>query len=230
MSHKVLVSLILFGLSGYAIGSLPFGYLTAKLVAGKDIRKLGSGNIGATNVARVIGAKWGAFVLLLDCLKGYVPVWLLPSLVTDEPNAHLRVLCGMATIVGHMFPVWLGYRGGKGVATALGVVLCLAPMSSGAAFAVFAVSILVFRIVSLSSILAAVTFAGSQMAGMWPDAFSADQWSLGAFSLLVPLMIVFRHRTNISRLLRGEEPRFRAGAGDGDRDVNDQDDDRREPQ
>ena len=198
--------------AAYAIGSLPFGYLTAKIVGRKDIRQHGSGNIGATNVGRVLGAKWGALVLLLDCLKGLLPVLLLPRLVCTAEGSqcsHLDVACGVATIVGHMFPCWLGLRGGKGVATALGVVAVLAHWEATlAAIAVFAVCFLAFRIVSLSSMLAAVAFAACQMAMMGPHAFSAERWSLTAFSLAIPVLIIFRHRANVSRLLRGEEPRF----------------------
>ncbi len=206
--------------AAYAVGSLPFGYLTAKTVAGKDIRQHGSGNIGATNVIRVLGVKWGVLVLLLDCLKGLLPVLLLPPLVAwaaESPEYnHLKVACGVAAILGHVFPCWLGLRGGKGVATALGVVCVLAPRATLAAIAVFAVCLLAFRIVSLGSLLAAMAFAACQMVLMQPDPFSAENWSLATFSLAIPLLIVYRHRGNLARLLRGEEPRFRWRSRDGD--------------
>ena len=117
----------------YLAGSVPFGLLVAKVFTGTDIRKVGSGNIGATNVARTLGAKWGVLVLLLDALKGLLPVLLIPPLfVSPESPAfdHARVLSGVATILGHMFPLWLGFRGGKGVATSLGVILVLGPWST----------------------------------------------------------------------------------------------------
>ena len=205
--------------AAYAVGSLPFGYLTAKIVAGKDIRCHGSGNIGATNVWRMLGAKWGVLVLLLDCLKGLLPVLLLPPLVctTDSPAcSHLEVACGVSAILGHMSPCWLGLRGGKGVATALGVVSVLAPSATLAAAAVFGVCLLAFRIVSLSSLLASVAFAVCQMARMQPDPFSPEKWSLAVFTLAIPLLIIYRHQSNLARLLRGEEPRFDQRSRDGD--------------
>lgn len=200
-------------LASYLIGSLPFGYITAWIVSGKDIRREGSGNIGATNVGRVLGAKWGIFVLFFDALKGLLPVWGLPRVEFtpgDPMFVHLQVACAIATIVGHMFPCWLGFRGGKGVATALGVVIILGPWASLAAFVMFAVSVVAKKIVSLSSILAAITFAVVQMVLLWPDPFSSATWSLAAFSLLIPALIILRHRSNIQRLLKGEEPKFQA--------------------
>lgn len=205
---------ILIVLFGYLAGATPFGYLTARFAAGIDIRREGSGNIGATNIGRVLGAKWGIAVLFLDCLKGLLPVLLvklLPAETTGADAMHLQVLCGLSTIVGHMFPVWLRFRGGKGVATALGVVLVLGPWGVLVAFGVFVLVFGVSRIVSLSSISAATAFAVVQMLLLKPQPFAPETWSLGGFSLLVPALILWRHRGNIARLLRGEEPRFRFG-------------------
>lgn len=200
----------------YFVGSIPFGFLTAKVVRGIDIRQHGSGNIGATNVGRVLGGRWGIVVLLLDLLKGLLPVLVVRGLLRDSSNVtHWEVAAGVAAIAGHMFPCWLWFRGGKGVATALGVVLCLAPWASLAAAGMFAVTFAVFRIVSLASILAALSFAVVEMALLYPKPFSADQWSLAAFSLLIPGLIVLRHRSNIARLMRGEEPRFERGNNEG---------------
>jgi glycerol-3-phosphate acyltransferase PlsY len=197
-------------LLAYAVGSVPFGLLIAKFAAGIDIRRQGSGNIGATNVGRVLGSKWGVLVLLLDCLKGMLPVGLLPLLFLPETNAeHAKVACGMAAIAGHMYPCWLRFSGGKGVATALGAAIILAWIASACACVVFAVTFLVCRLVAASSMLAAVTFAVCQFWQMRPDPFASETWSLAAFSLLVPLMIILRHRANLVRLLRGQEPQFR---------------------
>ncbi|MBT4864259.1 MAG: glycerol-3-phosphate 1-O-acyltransferase PlsY [Planctomycetaceae bacterium] len=198
----------------YVIGSLPFGYLTARFAAGIDIRQHGSKNIGATNVARVLGKKLGLLVLLLDCLKGLLPAWLLAelfrSLTGDSADAlHIRVACGVATVVGHMFPCWLKFRGGKGVATALGVAGILSWQATLAAMAIFFVTFSVSRIVSLSSMLAASGYAAAHLL-LTKAPFSTAEWSLTAFSLTVPALIVIRHRTNIVRLWRGEEPRFGA--------------------
>jgi glycerol-3-phosphate acyltransferase PlsY len=206
--------LIAAGLA-YLIGSLPFGYLTARLVRGIDIRQHGSGNIGATNVGRVLSNRWGLFVLMLDLLKGLLPVWLLPLWLAAESTttrAHVEVAAGVMTIVGHMAPCWLSFRGGKGVATALGVVLYLAPLASLISAGAFAAMFAASRIVSLSSIAACVVFATAELIWLRPNAFTDSKWSLAVFSLAVPLLIIVRHRSNIGRLLRGEEPRYRSGA------------------
>ena len=198
-------------LLAYLIGSLPFGFITGWIVAKDDIRKHGSGNIGATNVGRVLGAKWGLLVLFLDALKGLLPVWGLPRVVfaPDDPAfLHLQVACGLATIMGHMFPCYLKFSGGKGVATALGVVLILGPWATLAAFGAFVVSIMGTRIVSLSSMLSAVVFGAVRIWNLRPEPFSSENWSLAAFSLFIPALIILRHRANIGRLLRGEEKKF----------------------
>lgn len=213
MSLPISILLIIF--AGYLAGSIPFGYLTARFVAGMDIRSEGSGNIGATNIGRVLGAKWGILVLLLDCLKGLLPVVFVPRLLLDGYDDFLRhaeVICGIATIVGHMLPVWLRFRGGKGVATALGVALALGSWATLAALCGFVLTMLLFRIVSLASMVAAVTFAVVQIVTLLPNPFSESQWSVATFSLLVPTLILVRHRGNISRILRGEEQRFRWGS------------------
>lgn len=198
-------------LGAYLVGSVPFGFLTARYVAGLDIRTRGSGNIGATNVGRVLGTGWGVLVLLLDFLKGLLPTLLLPRalLPADSPQSvHVQVGCGIAAVVGHMAPCWLRFRGGKGVATAAGVILVLAPWGTLTALGVFAVVFAAFRIVSLASVLAALGFAAFQMWRLQPTPFEPDHWTLGVFSLLVPLLILVRHRNNLARLLRGEEDRF----------------------
>ncbi len=198
-------------LAAYAIGSIPFGLLVARLAKGVDIRTVGSGNIGATNVARSIGKSWGILVLVLDAIKGLVPTLLFPLLTMPpgEPGIkHIHVLCGLATILGHMFPCWLRFRGGKGVATALGVVVVLVPFASLVATGVFALTFVIWRIVSLSSMLAAVSFAAFTMWKLWPTPFAPYTWSTAVFSLVIPLLIILRHRTNLTRLLKGEEPRF----------------------
>ncbi|WP_373652359.1 MULTISPECIES: glycerol-3-phosphate 1-O-acyltransferase PlsY [unclassified Schlesneria] len=195
----------------YLAGSIPFGFLIGKIVKGVDLRKLGSGNIGATNAGRVLGKKWGLICLALDALKGLLPVALLPRLLISEGNpwfAHAVVLSGVCTIVGHMFPCWLGFRGGKGVATSLGVLLILSPWGLLVAAALFFGSMICWRIVSLSSILAAVGFSLFEFIRLRPNPFSEATWSQGVFALMVPLLIIIQHRSNIRRLLAGEEPKF----------------------
>ncbi|MGD9853402.1 MAG: glycerol-3-phosphate 1-O-acyltransferase PlsY [Planctomycetaceae bacterium] len=197
--------------AAYLAGSIPFGWLVARVVKGIDIRTVGSGNIGATNVARTIGKSWGIVVLVLDALKGLVATALFPwgALDAADPRvAHVRVFCGLAAVVGHMYPCWLRFRGGKGVATALGAVIVIAPLASAIATGGFAATFGLSRIVSLSSIVAAVSFAIAALWQLRPSPLSTENWSVAAFSLAVPLLIVLRHRSNLKRLLRGEEPRF----------------------
>jgi len=205
-AHLLLVA------GSYLIGSIPFGYLCGRLVRGIDIREHGSGNIGATNVGRVLGGRWGIAVLVLDCLKGLIPTGLLTPLLLSTANAgylHWQVAAAVATIIGHMFPCWLGFRGGKGVATALGVVICLGGWSAAAAALTFALVFALSRIISLSSIIASLTFGALQMYFLRPNPFDSERWSLAAFSLLAPALIVFRHRSNIVRLWQGKEERYR---------------------
>jgi glycerol-3-phosphate acyltransferase PlsY len=186
--------------AAYLCGSIPFGLLVGKWFKGIDLREHGSRNIGATNAGRVLGAKWGVAVLLLDALKGLLPTWLLPWLVGDEPvRIHVQVGCGVAAILGHMFPCWLG------------VITVLAPWGTAFAFPTFVVVFALSRIVSLSSIAASLAFGIAQMVLLAPQPFGATTWSLGVFSLAAPLMVIVRHRDNIGRLLRGEEKRYRTG-------------------
>jgi glycerol-3-phosphate acyltransferase PlsY len=192
--------------------------LTARLVSGEDIRELGSGNIGATNVARMLGARWGLIVLVLDACKGGLPVWGVPLLMgldASDATSNWRVLSGLSAVVGHMFPLWLKFRGGKGVATALGVVLVLSWQATTVAAVVFLVVVLSTRLVALGSILAAITFSVTQLCLLMFGSASnwSTDWGLGVFSVLVPLLIMIRHRSNVVRMWRGTEPRFRAGAG-----------------
>ncbi|GAB4158506.1 MAG: glycerol-3-phosphate 1-O-acyltransferase PlsY [Planctomycetaceae bacterium] len=201
--------------ASYLTGSMPFGYIIARFVAGLDIRQEGSGNIGATNIGRVLGAKWGILVLVLDCLKGLLPTLLLPWLLLKDHThvvRHAEVACGIATVVGHMFPVWLKFRGGKGVATALGVALALGTWATLAAAGSFVIAVICFRIVSLSSIIAAIVFGMVQLVTLLPEPFSETQWSVAVFALFVPALIIFRHRANVIRLLRGEEKKFQFGS------------------
>lgn len=216
---------VLAALIAYLIGSIPFGLVIARLAKGIDIRQVGSRNIGATNVARTLGMKWGVLVLVLDALKGLLPVLLLPHCLIpagDAAYGHVQVACGISTIVGHMFPCWLGFRGGKGVATALGVITILGWPATLATVVMFVVVVVMTRYVSLASILATLTFAVCEFAIPGYAAFTREKWSLAAFSLIAPLLIIVRHRSNIGRLMRGEEPKFRskkAGEGNGNSDA-----------
>ncbi len=150
--------------AAYLIGSTPFGYLIARLVQGIDIRTVGSGNLGATNVGRVLGARYFWLVLLLDALKGFVPTWVFPELLRQRAESvppDLPVLIALAAILGHTFPVYLKFRGGKGVATSLGAVLALDPVSSAVAVVAFGVVLGMTRYMSLASLVGGVAFVAA---------------------------------------------------------------------
>ncbi|WP_437185037.1 glycerol-3-phosphate 1-O-acyltransferase PlsY [Planctomicrobium sp. SH668] len=202
--------LFLCALISFLIGSISFCLLIARVFGGFDLRTRGSGNVGATNVGRTMGAKWGITALLLDAAKGALPVAFLPALlnVPEHLKTHAAVLCGVAAILGHMFSFFLQFKGGKGVATALGVVGVLAPTSMGIAFLSFVLAFAASRIVSLSSMVAAVAFAVAQFSLFGSKLWTPDAWSLGAFSVAIPLLIILKHQSNIVRLLKGEEKKF----------------------
>lgn len=205
---------VLYIAAAYLLGSIPFGLLIAKS-HGKDLRKIGSGNIGATNVARALGKKWAYVCFVLDVLKGLLPMALMPvaGLVDADSGPAglgLWMLAGAAAILGHVFPVYLRFKGGKGVATSLGVVLGLWPyftLSGAAAFAVWGVCLLTWRYVSLASIIAAVAFPFFLLASITvAEPWSIERlWPLLAAATLLALLIVVRHRENIRRLLQGTE-------------------------
>jgi len=210
----VVVFLFLSCAAGVLIGGIPFGYLTGHFVLKDDIRSYGSGNIGATNVGRVLGWNWGAFVLLLDALKGLIPTLGAAYyagkmvIIPDGWVNHAAVAAGLSSIMGHMYPIYLRLRGGKGVATALGVVIVLAPRALGVALIVFVVVLGFSRRIALASMLAAVTFGAAWMLIAGDEAWTMATSSLTAFAIIVPLLIIWRHRSNIERLLSGTEPEF----------------------
>jgi glycerol-3-phosphate acyltransferase PlsY len=191
MTGKVLVSFLL----GFACGSVPFGYL-AGLVNGIDIRKKGSGNIGFTNVQRVLGLGWAIPVLVLDIAKGILPVVFAPGLGLFSPAV------GLGAVLGHTFTPWLGFNGGKGVATTMGVAALLCPRSFLPGLAVFLLVIVVSGFVSASSISFALTLP------VFTALLYRSNWLLLLFTILIGLLIIIRHQANIRRLLQGTEPKF----------------------
>ncbi len=200
----------------YLVGSLPFGYLVAKIFKGTDIRTQGSGNIGATNVARTLGIKWGILVFLLDAVKGFLPVLLLPRLLLGPGefvhwHLHFEVLCGVATVLGHIFPVWLKFKGGKGVATSAGVVLVISTYATLIAAGVYLFMLWWKRIGSLASLAAALTFSLAHfllLAIKGTSLLATTELSRTLFAAVMPLVIIACHKKNLVRLLRGEEPKF----------------------
>jgi glycerol-3-phosphate acyltransferase PlsY len=191
------MSIILL-ISSYLLGAIPFGLVIGKL-AGKDVRQEGSKNIGATNVSRLLGKKLGFVTLVCDCLKGYLPMMIAFRLLQDNPHQELIVsICGVMAVVGHMFPVYLGFKGGKGVATGLGVFLYLSPLAILISLGVFAGSVALSGFVSVGSLLA------SALMVLW-------LWLLGqsyiiiATAATVAALIWLKHHENIARILKGEE-------------------------
>lgn len=181
----------------YLLGSVPTGFILGYL-AGVDVRRAGSGNVGATNVARVAGKWLGFLTLVLDAAKGFVPV-----LIAQQMGLRAEVASGaaLAAFLGHLYPVFLKFRGGKGVATALGVLLALAPAATAVLLVIFFIVASATRIVSVASIVA----AGMAPVAVWLMGYSE---SLAPVTLLIALLIVWRHRGNIRRLRTGAEPKF----------------------
>jgi acyl phosphate:glycerol-3-phosphate acyltransferase len=188
----------------YLVGSIPFGYLIVKLAGGGDIRFRGSGNIGATNVAREAGALPGVATLLLDGGKGYFAVWLAARVT--ENNPRWMILAALLTIVGHSFPVWLRFHGGRGVATGAGVFLPICWQAVVGALIVWLLVLAFWRYVSLASISAAASLPLLIYLLYAPGHAPPQPISAGASFAM--LLIIARHRSNIIRLLRGTEPQF----------------------
>jgi glycerol-3-phosphate acyltransferase PlsY len=201
-------------IAAYLLGSIPFGLLIAR-AHGKDLRSIGSGNIGATNVARALGRKWAYVCFALDVLKGAVPMLATLPLTTQSQAGKAGVLwlwlaVGCAAILGHIFPIYLKFKGGKGVSTSFGVALGLWPYFTICALfsiAIWAVVVLIGRYVSLASMTASISFPlvlivsillvpGWDFAGLWPLLIAA---------CAIPLMVIIRHRENIKRLIAGTE-------------------------
>jgi len=200
----------------YLAGAIPFGWLTAKLVKGVDLREEGSGNIGATNAARALGTAWFAPIFALDFLKGFAPTfWLAPWVAATWPcpicpalEPVLMAVCGVSALAGHLFPVYLHFKGGKGVATGAGVVFALSWPAGAVAAGVWTLLFLATRYVSLASVVAAVALPVAQVV-LFPGA----SIRLALFAGIAAL-VAWRHAGNLRRLVKGEEPRVRFGAAE----------------
>ena len=204
----------------YLLGSIPFGLLIAK-AHGKDLRKIGSGNIGATNVARALGKKWAYICFALDVLKGMIPMLVVMPLATSKSAQDNEVAAlllwlavGCAAILGHIFPIYLKFKGGKGVATSFGIALGLWPYFTFCAFfaiLIWIVVVLIWRYVSLASIVASVSFPVVLIVMI----FFQSEWDFSILwpllipAVAIPVMVIIRHRENIKRLLSGTENKIR---------------------
>lgn len=192
-------------LAAYLLGTIPTGLWAGLLIKGVDIRKHGSGNIGATNVFRVVGKKWGIVVLLLDALKGYVAVRIGQMIAGDAPLFQNGIFFGIAAILGHSFSVWLSFKGGKGVATSLGVFLAVAPTATLITFGFWILIFSLSRIISVASLAAAAAF---------PVMVFIIYNGTPLFSQLFPIslglcaFIVYTHRANIQRLRQNQEKKL----------------------
>lgn len=189
----------------YLVGSLPTALLVVRFCTGQDVRKLGSGNVGGTNAMRAAGLKIGIFVTIIDCCKGALPVLLMRWY---DPASRWQALAMLAAVLGHCFPIWLRFRGGKGVATGLGAFLVLAPMASCAAMVLWLLILVIGRYVSVASMLASAIFplllyfiSRPPMPVLWAVTVAAA-------------LIVIRHQGNMKKLMRGEESRL--GSNDWD--------------
>jgi glycerol-3-phosphate acyltransferase PlsY len=192
--------------ASYILGSVPFGFIVALLVKGIDIRNFGSGNIGATNVLRVVGKPWGILVFILDFLKGFLAV-VVSRLLFSDISISALILSGLAAVCGHNWPLFLKFKGGKGVATSAGVILGLGFAASGLrsvlifSLAAWIVVLLITRIVSLASIIAVIVFLSLSWIFNLP-------FEVKVFSFVLSFFIILRHKENIRRLLEKKEHRF----------------------
>ncbi len=195
------VQITAYLIAAYLLGAVPFGLVLTRLAAGVDVRRIGSGNIGATNVLRATGKFWAVATLIADVLKAAIPAWLALKLWPGDST--LAAAAGLAAFLGHCFPIYLGFKGGKGVACALGVYFVLSPLAVLIAVAVFVIAVLSTRIVSVGS-LSGVLIVVPILA--WQGARA----SVLALTGLMAALVFLRHRSNLGRLVRGQENRLGA--------------------
>ena len=203
---KISLALLSIPAAAYLLGSIPFGLLLTRLFGGGDVRKSGSGNIGATNVARVAGTLPGILTLLFDVAKGAAAVWLAGR-VSNE-SATWMMIAALATLLGHCFPIWLKFRGGKGVATAAGAFLVLCPAALLGSVILFLLVVFFWRYISLASISAAASMP-LLIYILWAQRAPPPIVTFGA--LAAAGIIIYKHDGNIQRLVQGEEPKFSFG-------------------
>jgi glycerol-3-phosphate acyltransferase PlsY len=206
-----MLPLLITGFASYLIGSIPAGYIAGRIV-GIDIRTVGSGNIGAANVTRVLGKRYGYPVFIVDFLKGFAAVGMSITIAKRTqpvliPSELLGVVGAVACVIGHSFPVWLGFKGGKGVAASAGALFGLMPFVALVAVAVWLIIFYLTRYVSVASMTAALAVPITILSMMFLG--QTDGTTLLYFSICLAAVVIFRHRSNLSRLVRGAEPRFK---------------------
>jgi glycerol-3-phosphate acyltransferase PlsY len=198
---------ILLVIVAYLIGSIPTSVWVSRYFFGIDIREYGSGNAGATNTYRVLGSKWGSFVMVVDVLKGVMATSLyilIPHYMSDSwDRTNFMIVLGLAAVLGHIFPLYAGFKGGKGVATLLGMAVAIQPLVALCCIGVFLLVLYLTRFVSLSSILASVSFAVFIL-----FIFNEKEPLYRVFAIAVALMVVLTHQKNINRLLKGTESKI----------------------
>lgn len=198
---------VLLILLAYLIGSVPTAIWVSRYFFGIDIREYGSGNAGATNTFRVLGSRWGTFVMIADVLKGLIATSLyvvIPFYMHDEAaRTNFMVGLGLAAVAGHIFPIWADFRGGKGVATLFGMIIAIQPLVAVYCVGVFLIVLYLTRFVSLSSILAGIAFAVLIL-----FIFKEKEHLYRAFAIAVALLVILTHQKNISRILRGNESKI----------------------
>lgn len=190
----------------YLLGSIPFGLLIVKVLGGPDIRQMGSGNIGAANVARNAGKLAGILTLVFDAAKGYLAVWLTGHYAAG--SIHWMMIAAVFAVIGHMFPVWLGFKGGKGVATGLGVFIPICWQAVVAGIALWLLVVIFWRYSSLGSISAAAALPLFVYVLYAPGHAPPETVTFGTLTIVV--LVIFKHRGNIERLVAGQEPRLGA--------------------
>jgi len=209
------MSFVILIIGAYLLGSVPFGLIIAK-AHGKDLRSIGSGNIGATNLSRALGKKWAYFCFALDMLKGLLPMLAATFILSSPPNITellLALAVGCAAVSGHIFPIYLKFKGGKGIATSFGVALGLWPyytICAAVAFAIWAGVVLIWRYISLASIAASIAFPVvlTLVILLNPNWDFANLWPLFTVAVAIPSMVVIRHRENIKRIIAGTESKI----------------------
>lgn len=195
-------NIILVLLCAYILGSIPTSYLMGKIIKGIDIRNFGSGNVGASNALRILGTKFGVTTLIIDIAKGFFAVYL-GKLYLQNPPTTILILIGLFVILGHIFTIFLKFKGGKGVATSTGVFIALAPIPVFIGLSVFLLAVIISKYISLGSILAALVFFITELIINIHNSF--DSIELLTFAFVIALFIIVRHKSNIKRIIDGNE-------------------------